>query len=100
MEERTTALQLEEGRLVELRSELASVPANIDVGATELAALERQELEQLRLLAVERCPIMLASKQKAVADIQASMEATRRQKSGQLTAPLRGLMECCRYPVG
>ena len=75
------ALQLEEIRLGELRAELASAPANMDVDAAELAALERQELEQLRAMAIERCPVVLASKQQAVAEIQASMEAKRRRKS-------------------
>ena len=53
----------------------------MDVDATELAALERQELQQLRALVVERCPVMLATKQKAVADTQASIEEKRRRKS-------------------
>ena len=81
MEARSSAIQLEEGRLAELRSELAAAPSNMDVDASEIAALERQEVEQLRALAAERCPVMLASKQKAVAEIQASIEAKRRRKS-------------------
>ena len=82
LETRTATLLWEEGRLAELRTELATVPANVDVDATELKDLERQELEQLRLLAVERGPILLASKQKAVQDIQASIEAELCRKGG------------------
>ena len=53
------------------------MPANLDIDASEIKDLERQELGQLRLLAVERCPISLASKQKAVQDLQSSIEAKR-----------------------
>ena len=49
----------------ELRAFLVPVPANMDVNALEIQYLERQELEQRRLLAIERCPISLASKQLA-----------------------------------
>ena len=45
LEAQMAALQLEEERLVELRAELASALANMDVDTTEIAALERQELE-------------------------------------------------------
>ena len=82
LEARTVSLQREEGRLAELRAELASVLANMDVDASEIKDLERQELEQLRLLAVERCPISLASKQNAVQDLQASIEAKCRRRGG------------------
>ena len=51
LEARTVSLQREEGRLAELRAELVTVPANMDVDASEIKDLERQELEQLRLLA-------------------------------------------------
>ena len=81
LETRMAALQVEEGRLAELRAELASAPTNMDVDASELAALERQEVEQLRNMAAERCPVMLDTKPKAVAEIQASIEAKRRRKS-------------------
>ena len=54
LETRIATLLREEGRLAELRAELATVPANMDVVATELKDLEREEIEQLRLLAVDR----------------------------------------------
>ena len=66
LEARTVSLQRDESRLAELRAELVSVPANMDVDASELKDSEQQEIEQLRLLATERCPIQLASKQNAV----------------------------------
>ena len=80
LEARTVSLQREESRLAELRAELVSVPANMDVDASEHKESEQQEIEQLRLLAAERCPIQLASKQKAVQDLQASIEAKRRRR--------------------
>ena len=58
------------------------MPANMDVDASEIKYLDRQELKQLRFLAVERCPMSLASKQKAVQDLQASIEAKRRRSGG------------------
>ena len=60
LEARTASLQRDESRLAELRAELASVPANMDVDTSELKDLEQQEIEQLRVLATERCPIQLA----------------------------------------
>ena len=60
------SLQREESRLAELRAELVSVLANMDVDASELKELEQQEIDQLRLLAAKRCPTQLAAKQKAV----------------------------------
>ena len=73
---------MEEGRLAELRAELARVPTDVDVESTELASLERQELEALRSLAVERCPETLAWKQKALADTQASNVAKQHRNGG------------------
>ena len=82
LEARTVSLQREDGRLAELRAELVSVPAKMDVDASEIKDLERQEIEQLLLLAAERCPISLASKQKAVQYLQATIEAKRRRRGG------------------
>ena len=82
LEARAVSFQREDGRLAELRAELVSVPAKMDVDASEIKDLERQEIEQLRLLAAERCPISLASKQKAVQDLQATIEAKRRRRGG------------------
>ena len=76
------------------------MPTNMDVDSTESASLERQELEGLRLLAVERCPEMLVKKQKAVADIQALIEAKRCRKGGQPPSPLCGNVERCWCPSG
>ena len=56
VEARTVSLQREESRLAELRAELVLVPANMDVDASELKELEQEEIDQLRLLAAERCP--------------------------------------------
>ena len=74
LEKRATALQVEAGRLVELRAELAKVLTDMDVQSTELPSLECQELDALRLLAVEPCPEKLVSKQNAVVDIHASID--------------------------
>ena len=76
------SLQREESRLAELRAELVSVLAHMDVDASELKELEQQEIDQLRLLAAKRCPTQLAAKQKAVQDLQASIEAKRRRRPG------------------
>ena len=76
------SVQLEEGRLAELRAELVSVPAHVNVDASEIKDLERHEIEQRRLLAAERCPIQLASKQKPVQDLEASIDAKRRRRGG------------------
>ena len=75
LEARTVSLQREESRLAELRAELVSVLANVDVDASELKELEQQQIEQLRLLAAKRCPTQMAPKQKALQDLQASIEA-------------------------
>ena len=56
----------------------------MDVESTEIASLERQELEALRLLAVE---------QKVVADIQAPVEAKRRRKGGDGICLQEGILD-------